>query len=133
MSQEYPIHSVKCMGYFSAINKSETFKGWYTDRLVFFGTAGASASMQDGKNRIKMIRITIQKTPTIRIIIKIQRRKRKKEMEMQEKERSRSSRQVMRHPLFFLLPLGCAAFCLLLHRCLKARKKNGAACSGCKF
>ena len=28
------------MGYFSAINKSETFKGWYTDRLVFIGTEG---------------------------------------------------------------------------------------------
>ena len=42
-------------------------------------------------------------------------------MEMQEKDQSRSSRLAMRHPFIFLLPLGCAALCLLAHLCWKGR------------
>lgn len=107
--------------------------------------------MQDGKRQITTIRmirtIAVRTTSTIRVIktlrikiriqaalspairqavlqikIQIPIPERKEEMEMQEKEQSRSSRLVMRHPLFFLLPLGCAALCLLLCRCLKGRK-----------
>ena len=71
------------------------------------------------------IRIQAALSPAIRqaaLQIKIQIPKRKEEVEMQEKERSRSSRLAMRHPFIFLLPLGCAALCLLLHLCLKGRK-----------
>ena len=107
--------------------------------------------MQDGKRlkmMVRMIRtITVQKIPTIRTIrtlrtkiriqaelspairqaalqikMQIQIPERKEEMEMQEKDQSRSSRLAMRHPFIFLLPLGCAALCLLLHLCLKGRK-----------
>ena len=69
--------------------------------------------------------IQAELSPAIRqaaLQIKIQRQKRKEGMGMQGKEQSRSSRLVMRHPLFFLLPLGCAALGLLLHLCLKGRK-----------
>ena len=96
--------------------------------------------MQDGRKQKKTIltekmdktlrtkiRIQAELSPAIRqaalqIKMQIQIPERKEEMEMQEKERSRSSRLAMRHPFIFLLPLGCAALCLLLHLCLKGRK-----------
>ena len=84
------------------------------------------------------IRIQAAQSPGIRqaafqIKTKIPMRlqKRKEETGMMEKEVNRSSRPAMRHPLLFLLPLGCAALFLLAHRCLKQRKAGRAACDGC--
>ncbi len=83
-------------------------------------------------------RIQTAQSPAIRqaafqieIKISIRLQKRKEEMGMLGKKANRSSRPAMRHPLLFLLPLGCAALLLLAHQCWKQRKAGRAACDGC--